>query len=87
MVAYDRQKEPQLPQQLDPNHLLFDDIHLRVDSLSAVGKDLSMRLSQFAAVAQSGLTIQETACQLEMDSLSLTIPKLHLKTADRLECL
>ena len=82
MVAYDRQKESRLPQQLDPNHLLFDDIHLRVDSLSAVGKDLSMRLSQFAAVEQSGLTIQETACQLEMDSLSLTIPKLHLKTAD-----
>ena len=82
MVAYDRQKEPQLPQQLDPNHLLFDDIHLRVDSLSAVGKDLSMRLSQFAAVEQSDLTIQETTCQLEMDSLSLTIPKLHLKTAD-----
>ena len=82
MVAYDRQKEPQLPQQLDPNHLLFDDIHLRVDSLSAVGKDLSMRLSQFAAVEQSGLTIQETTCRLEMDSLSLTIPKLHLKTAD-----
>lgn len=81
-VAYDRLKEPRLPQQLDPNHLQFDGIHLRVDSLSAVGKDLSMRLSQFAAVEQSGLTIQETACRLEMDSLALVIPKLHVKTAD-----
>ena len=81
-VAYDRLKEPRLPQQLDPNHLLFSNICLRVDSLSAAGKDLSMRLSQFAAAEQSGLTITEAMCRLEMDSVSLTVPKLHVKTAD-----
>lgn len=81
-VAYDRRKEPRLPQQLDPNHLLFENINMRVDSLSAVGQDLSMCLSRFVATEQSGLVITELTSCLEMDSVSLTIPKLHMKTAD-----
>ena len=81
-VTYDRRKEPRLPQQLDPNHLLFENINMRVDSLSAVGQDLSMCLSQFAATEQSGLVIKELTSCLKMDSVSLTIPKLYMKTAD-----
>ena len=81
-IAYDLRKEPRLPQQLDPSHLLFEDIHLKIDSLSYVGDDFSMNLRQLAAKEQSGLTIMETQGRLEMDSTSLTIPKLHMKTED-----
>ena len=81
-VAYDLQKEPRLSQQLDPNHLLFEDIHLKIDSLSYVGDDFAMNLRQLAAKEQSGLTIMETQGRVEMDSLSLTIPQLHMKTED-----
>ena len=81
-IAYDLRKEPRLPQQLDPSHLLFEDIHLKIDSLSYVGDDFSMNLRQLAAKEQSGLTIMETQGRLEMDSTSLTVPKLHMKTED-----
>ena len=81
-IAYDQRKEPRLPQQLDPSHLLFEDIHLKIDSLSYVGDDFSMNLRQLAAKEQSGLTIMETQGRLEMDSTSLTVPKLHMKTED-----
>lgn len=81
-IAYDQRKEPRLPQQLDPSHLLFEDIHLKIDSLSYVGDDFSMNLRQLAAKEQSGLTIMETQGRIEMDSTSLTIPKLHMKTED-----
>ena len=81
-IAYDLRKEPRLPQQLDPSHLLFEDIHLKIDSLSYVGDDFSMNLRQLAAKEQSGLTIMETQGRIEMDSTSLTVPKLHMKTED-----
>lgn len=81
-IAYDLRKEPRLPQQLDPSHLLFEDIHLKIDSLSYVGDDFSMNLRQLAAKEQSGLTIMETQGRLEMDSTSLTVPKLHMRTED-----
>ena len=67
-IAYDLRKEPRLPQQLDPSHLLFEDIHLKIDSLSYVDDDFSMNLRQLAAKEQSGLTIMETQGRLEMDS-------------------
>ncbi|MBO4672782.1 MAG: translocation/assembly module TamB domain-containing protein [Bacteroidaceae bacterium] len=79
-IAYTLQKERPKPEQLDPNHLLFDVAHLRLDSLSYVGDDFSVRLTELAATEQSGLTIAEMQGRVEMDSLSLTVPKLHLKT-------
>ena len=81
-VAYDLQKEPRQAQQLDPNHLLFEDINLKLDSLSYVGDDFSMNLRQLSTNEQSGLVITEMQGRVEMDSLSLNIPKLHVKTAD-----
>ncbi len=79
-ISYTLQKERPKPQQLDPNHLLFDVSRLRLDSLSYVGDDLAVNLSELAAKEQSGLTIAEMQGRVEMDSVSLTVPKLHLKT-------
>ena len=81
-IAYDLQKEPRKPQQFDSNHLLFEDVCLKIDSLSYVGDDFSMNLRQLATKEQSGLTITETQGRVEMDSLALTIPQLHMKTED-----
>ena len=81
-VAYELQKEPKRPQQLDPSHLLFDVASLKLDSLSYVGDDLSVNLRELVATEQSGLSITEMQGRVEMDSLSLTVPKLHMKTAD-----
>ena len=67
---------------LDPTNLLFEDITLRLDSLSYVGDDFSMNLRQLATKEQSGLTITEMQGRVEMDSLTLRVPKLHLKTED-----
>ena len=81
-IAYDLQKEPRKPQQFDSNHLLFEDVCLKIDSLSYVGDDFSMNLRQLATKEQSGLTITETQGRVEMDSLALTIPQLHMRTED-----
>lgn len=81
-VAYDLRKTPRLPQQLDPNHLHFEEVCLKIDSLSYVGDDFSMNLRQLAAKEPSGLTIAEMQGRVEMDSLALTVPQLHVKTGD-----
>ena len=81
-VAYDLRKESRLAQQLDPNHLLFKDISLKIDSLSYVGDDFSMNLRQLSTNEQSGLAIAEMEGRVEMDSLSLRVPRLHVKTVD-----
>ena len=67
---------------LDPTNLLFEDVTLRLDSLSYVGDDFSMNLRQLATKEQSGLTITEMQGRVEMDSLTLRVPKLHMKTED-----
>ncbi len=81
-VAYDLRKTPRLPQQLDPNHLHFEEVSLKIDSLSYVGDDFSMNLRQLAAKEPSGLTIAEMQGRVVMDSLALTVPQLHVKTGD-----
>ena len=81
-VAYDLRKTPRLPQQLDPNHLHFEEVSLKIDSLSYVGDDFSMNLRQLAAKESSGLTIAEMQGRVVMDSLALTVPQLHVKTGD-----
>ena len=81
-VAYDLRKTPRLPQQLDPNHLHFEEVSLKIDSLSYVGDDFSMNLRQLAAKEPSGLTIAEMQGRVVMDSLVLTVPQLHVKTGD-----
>ena len=82
-AGFEMRKEPRYPQQLDPSHLLFSEINMVVDSFEYKGTgDMQLNIRELAGVEQSGLTITETQGRVEMDSLSLTIPKIHMKTAD-----
>ena len=82
-AGFELRKEPRYPQQFDPSHLLFKEINMVVDSFEYKGTgEMQLNIRQLAGVEQSGLTIKETQARVEMDSLSLTVPKIHLKTAD-----
>lgn len=82
-ASLDFRKEPYLPKQFDPNHMLFKDICMEVDSFEYKGTgEMQLNIKQLAGVEKTGLTIQKTQGRVEMDSLSLRVPKLHVKTAD-----
>ena len=83
-AGFELRNEPQYPQQFDPSHLRFRDICLEVDSFEYKGitGEMALNIRQLAGVEQSGLTITETQGRVEMDSLSLTVPKIHIKTTD-----
>ena len=82
-AGFEMRKEPRYPQQFDPSHMLFSDINMVVDSFEYKGTgEMQLNIRQLAGVEQSGLTITETQGRVEMDSLSLTVPKIHMKTAD-----
>ncbi|MBR0046507.1 MAG: translocation/assembly module TamB domain-containing protein [Bacteroidaceae bacterium] len=83
-ASFAMKNEPELPNQLDPSHLSFTDVGLEVDSFEYKGVtgEMALNIRQLTGVEQSGLTIAETQGRVEMDSLSLTVPRLHMKTAD-----
>ena len=76
-------KEPELPDQFDPSHIFFRDMTMEVDSFEYRGTgDMHLNIRQLAGTEQSGLVIAETQGRVEMDSLSLFVPRLHMQTAD-----
>ncbi len=82
-AGFEYRNEPHFPHQLDPNHLYFTDMNLAVDSFEYRGTgDMTLLLTQLSGIEQSGLVIAETRGRVEMDSLSLTVPQLHVRTAD-----
>ena len=83
-ASFDLMNEPRLPNQFDPSHMRFSDLCMEVDSFEYKGvtSEMHLNIQQLAGKDQSGLTIAETQGRVEMDSLSLTVPKLHVRTAD-----
>lgn len=82
-ASLELRNEPRLSNQLDPSHLFFSDVEMRVDSFEYRGTgDMHLNIRHLSGVEQSGLNIQEAIGRVEMDSLSLTVPRLHVKTAD-----
>lgn len=82
-ASYEVRTQPRLPKQLDANHLLFNDLSVSLDSLCYQGNgELALNLRSLIASEQSGLKIKETCGKIEMDSVSLSIPKMSLKTDD-----
>ena len=83
-AGFEYRNDPRYPQQFDPSHMLFSEINMEVDSFEYKGKtgEMVLNIRQLAGVEQSGLTITETQGRVEMDTLSLTVPHLHMKTAD-----
>ncbi|MBQ3926765.1 MAG: translocation/assembly module TamB domain-containing protein, partial [Bacteroidaceae bacterium] len=81
-ASFEYRNDPHLTGQLDPSHLLFNDISMEVDSFEYRGMtgDMALNIRQLKGVEQSGLVIAEAQGRVEMDSVSLTVPKLHVKT-------
>lgn len=83
LASFDVRTQPSQQKQLDPNHLLFDNLSLSLDSLCYKDTgELALNLARFCAHEQSGLQINEARGRVEMDSVSLTLPKMNLKTDD-----
>ena len=67
-AGFEMRKEPRLPRQLDPAHLLFNEVSLTVDSFSYRGTgDMALDITQLSGVEQSGLIIAEATGRVEMD--------------------
>ena len=82
-VCYDLRNEPLLPHQLDPNHLHFNDVGLTVDSFCYRGTgEMALNVTRFTASEETGLNITDAHGRVEMDSLTLTIPKFLVQTTD-----
>ncbi len=82
-VGYDLMKAPRLLDQLDPNHLLFEDVSLAIDSFVYKGtQEMELMVSSFTANEQTGLGIADANGKVVMDSLRLALPKFKVKTGD-----
>ena len=82
-AGFDINKAERLADQLDPNHLLFNDVSLSVDSFVYKGtKEMGLNLTHLSGKEQSGLTIAEARGRVEMDSLMLSVPNFKIKTDD-----
>ncbi len=82
-ASFEQLKQPRLQGQLDPAHLLFEDMSLKVDSFVYKGTgEMSLDIVHLSAREKSGLDIRDAHGRVEMDSVSLSVPKLKLATAD-----
>lgn len=82
-VAFDQRKVPRRPEQFDPNHLHFKDVALEVDSFDYrdVGT-MQLDVKRLVGVEQTGLSVTDLQARVEMDSLTLQVPSLHVRTDD-----
>lgn len=83
-ASFDVMKQPHMKEQLDPNHMRFDDLTFAMDSFVYQGttSKMSLNIKQLTAREQSGLHVKETVGRVEMDSVSLSIPRMTLTTDD-----
>lgn len=82
-AGFEMRKEPRLPDQLDPAHLLFSDVSLSVDSFFYRGTgDMGLNIKHLSGVEQSGLAVSDVKGRVEMDTLALRVPKLQVQTED-----
>ena len=82
-AAFVQMKQPRLKGQLDPGHLHFDDMSIKVDSFVYKGTgEMAMNLVHLSAKEKSGLVLEDAKGRVEMDSLALRVPHLKVTTAD-----
>lgn len=82
-VRYDLPFQPEVAG-LDVNHLALRDIDIRVDSVAFRGDDtaLSLQLTRMAMKEKSGLVLSSLTGRVRLDSASLHVPDLELRTPD-----
>jgi len=79
-LSYDLNYEPRVREGLDPNHLVLTSIAVGIDSLFYDAPELMLKVRTAAMREQSGLEISDVQASVLMDSLSLRLPRLALKT-------
>ncbi len=80
-LSYDIGAEEPM-QGLDANHISLNDIGISVDSLTYAGRtsELALMLNRLEAKERSGLDIIETHTKVAMDSVSLYVEELLMRT-------
>lgn len=82
-ASFEQLNMPCLEGQLDPGHLFFDNIVLKVDSFLYKGtNEMNLDIVHMSAKEKSGLVIKDAYGRVEMDSLELRVPKFKLTTDD-----
>lgn len=81
-VTYDNVYAAKTRQGLDPNHIAVNGIRLRVDSIRYLSPNLSLALRECAFREQSGIALTELTGGVKMDSTSLYLPSLRLRTSE-----
>ena len=79
-LSYNQTKEPHVAEGLDYNHIALSDINLAIDSISFQSPDLSLSIREAAMKEQSGLVVSQLQGRISMDSTSLHVPGLSLRT-------
>ena len=80
-VDYHQNYEPKV-EGLDYNHLSFSEVRLAVDSVFFRAPELRLSIRHAGMSEQSGLRLSELSGPVEMDSLSLRLPRMRLRTPD-----
>lgn len=79
-ASYDNNYEPMLDG-IDYNHLSVTDVNIAVDSIVYCDPDISLRVSRCSFAEKSGLTIETLTTSFAMDSTSIYLPDVLLRTS------
>lgn len=78
-LQYDQTFTPKM-KGLDPNHILLSNLSLSADSFYFCSPKLNLKIRSAAFLEKSGLNVSGLTGPFSMDSLSLSLPSLWLKT-------
>ena len=79
-LTYDLPYEPRLVSGLDYNHIALSDIRFGIDSIYFCAPDISLKIRETALREQSGLQVTQLAGAIQIDSTTISMPGLTLKT-------
>ncbi|MCR4581999.1 MAG: translocation/assembly module TamB domain-containing protein [Prevotella sp.] len=80
-LNYDDRWKPEIAG-FDYNHLAFSDINLRIDSLYYSDEKSALRVCHLSSKEKSGLEVKQLSGAFRMDSTTLVLPDVVLKTPD-----
>lgn len=79
-LAYDRRPTPVMTSGFDPNHIALSSLQLHADSFCFCAPTLKLNIVSAAFQEKSGLQIAGLQGSFRMDSNSIALPQLRLKT-------
>jgi len=81
VINYDNNFEPRM-KGLDYNHIALSEVNIGIDTLSYYNSSLNMALRTCSFVEKSGIRIKELKGRMALDSTSVHLPLLELRTPD-----